>query len=175
MTARRFEMVEGGSAKFWEVHVEGSSVTVRYGRIGTPGQSKRHDLADPAGAAAEAEKLIKQKTKKGYAEVDAAQAEQGVEPLAASPAAAPASTEPALASAPSAAPAPTPPASGPSPDDLPSTTRRHGRLDWVLAPGGGRDWFALDLGIRTSLAGPWALTLRASGEVVRIDLAACSH
>ena len=31
MTTKRFEMVEGGSAKFWEVEVEGSAVTVRYG------------------------------------------------------------------------------------------------------------------------------------------------
>ncbi len=66
---RRFEFTEGGSSKFWEVTVDGSSHTVRYGKIGTPGQEKSKSFGNPAAATADAEKLIKEKTGKGYAEV----------------------------------------------------------------------------------------------------------
>ncbi|WP_152048758.1 WGR and DUF4132 domain-containing protein [Aureimonas psammosilenae] len=63
----RYELVEGSSAKFWAVAVEGETLTVRYGRIGTEGQSK--DKTFPSAEAAEKEraKLIKEKTGKGYA------------------------------------------------------------------------------------------------------------
>jgi predicted DNA-binding WGR domain protein len=64
---RRFELVEGKSAKFWEVEVAGGRMTVRYGRIGTPGQTKEKELGE--GASAAAEKLIAEKTKKGYREI----------------------------------------------------------------------------------------------------------
>src|SRR5262249_19119120 len=37
---RRFELVEGGSSKFWEIQVTGSAHKVRYGRIGAPGAEK---------------------------------------------------------------------------------------------------------------------------------------
>ena len=37
---RRFELVEGTASKFWEIAVEGVSTTVRYGRIGTTGQTQ---------------------------------------------------------------------------------------------------------------------------------------
>lgn len=66
--ARRFELVEGGSAKFWEIRVQGASHTVTYGRLGTAGQSKTKDFADAAAAARDAEKLIAEKTAKGYSE-----------------------------------------------------------------------------------------------------------
>ncbi len=66
---RRFEMVEGSASKFWEVSVDGAELTVRYGRIGTDGQSKSKTFADAAGAAAEQSKLIKEKAGKGYVEV----------------------------------------------------------------------------------------------------------
>ncbi|MDB4992718.1 MAG: ligase, partial [Myxococcaceae bacterium] len=69
MGKRRFEFVEGGSSKFWEVSVDGSSFTVTFGRIGTAGQTKTKDCDDDADAQAEANKLIAEKTKKGYAEV----------------------------------------------------------------------------------------------------------
>jgi DNA ligase-1 len=65
---RRFEMVEGSSSKFWEVAREGNSVTVRYGRIGTDGQSKTKQLADEGSAARHAEDLIREKVAKGYGE-----------------------------------------------------------------------------------------------------------
>ena len=36
---RYFEFIGGSSAKFWEVVVSGNEVTVRFGRIGTEGQT----------------------------------------------------------------------------------------------------------------------------------------
>jgi predicted DNA-binding WGR domain protein len=66
---RRFEFVGGTSAKFWEVSVSGVSVTVRYGRLGTQGQSQTKSLADAAAAQRHAEKLISEKIGKAYREV----------------------------------------------------------------------------------------------------------
>lgn len=65
-------MVEGSSSKFWEVSVEGASYTVKYGRIGTSGVAKTTSCASPAAAQAEADKLVREKTKKGYQELGAA-------------------------------------------------------------------------------------------------------
>lgn len=66
---RRFELVEGTSSKFWEIAVDGATYTTSYGRIGTSGQSTTKTAASPEKAQAEAEKLITEKTKKGYVEV----------------------------------------------------------------------------------------------------------
>jgi len=72
MATRRFEFVgtdsESGasSSKFWEVTVVGADLTVRFGRIGTDGQTKVKSLESPAAAEGEAEKLIGEKTRKGY-------------------------------------------------------------------------------------------------------------
>jgi predicted DNA-binding WGR domain protein len=57
---------DGGSHKFYEVTVAGSSVTTRYGRIGDDGQSKTVKYKSPAEAAAEAQKAISGKMRKGY-------------------------------------------------------------------------------------------------------------
>lgn len=69
---RRFELVEGTSSKFWEIEVSDSSHTVTFGRIGTKGQSKTKELSSSSAAAADAAKLVKEKTGKGYREVGAA-------------------------------------------------------------------------------------------------------
>jgi predicted DNA-binding WGR domain protein len=66
---RRFEFIDGGSAKFWEVARDGCEVTVRNGRIGTAGQAKAKTLADEAAALSDLEGLVQEKTGKGYAEV----------------------------------------------------------------------------------------------------------
>lgn len=59
---------DGGSAhKFYEVTVVGNSLTVRYGRIGDQGQTQVSELASPEKALAEAQKKIREKTRKGYA------------------------------------------------------------------------------------------------------------
>lgn len=63
---RHFTFIGGTSSKFWEIGVEGANVTVRYGRIGTAGQSKTKGFPDPGAAARHAEKLIAEKTREGY-------------------------------------------------------------------------------------------------------------
>jgi predicted DNA-binding WGR domain protein len=69
MSKRRFEFVEGKSNKFWEVEVAGADVTVRFGRIGSSGQTQTKSFDTPDQATGHAEKLIASKTKKGYLEV----------------------------------------------------------------------------------------------------------
>lgn len=68
---RRFEFIDGKSSKFWEVQVQDGDLTVTYGRIGTQGQSKTKSFASEAAALAEEARLIREKTGKGYGEVDA--------------------------------------------------------------------------------------------------------
>ncbi|NTZ82346.1 DUF4132 domain-containing protein [Burkholderia metallica] len=94
---RRFELIEGNSSKFWEVEQDGSGLNIRWGRIGTAGQSQTKAFADDAKARAALDKLVKEKTGKGYAEVAAA-AGAGIGATAAKP--------PAAAPAASAQPAP---------------------------------------------------------------------
>ena len=66
---RRFELSDSTSNKFWEVDVNGKTLNVTFGKIGTKGQGKPKDFATPEKAKAEMEKLIKEKTGKGYVEV----------------------------------------------------------------------------------------------------------
>lgn len=63
---RRFEFVEGTSSKFWEVSVSGCELTTTWGKIGTTGQSKTKEFATAEKARAEMDKLIEEKTEKGY-------------------------------------------------------------------------------------------------------------
>jgi len=65
---RHFEFVEGSSAKFWEVTAAGNQVAVRFGRIGTQGQTQTKTLSDAEAAARHVETLVGEKTKKGYVE-----------------------------------------------------------------------------------------------------------
>jgi predicted DNA-binding WGR domain protein len=65
---RRFEFVQGSSAKFWEIARTGSDVTVRFGRIGTGGQAQTKSLGSSEAADRHAAKLIAGKTRKGYVE-----------------------------------------------------------------------------------------------------------
>ena len=108
---RRFEYIGGGSEKFWEIDRAGTSVTVRFGRIGTAGQTQVKDLGSDQAAGAHIAKLIAEKTKKGYVENGAAPA-------------------PAAPSAPEPDPSATPPApAGAGPDEdrweVPSAWWRH--------------------------------------------------
>ena len=66
---RRFELVEGKSSKFWEIELDGESFEVRWGRIGTNGQSQTKSFPTSSKAQAEHDKLVAEKVKKGYAEV----------------------------------------------------------------------------------------------------------
>ena len=66
MTTRRLELIEGSSKRFWEVEVDGASVTLRWGRLGAKAQSKTKTAATPAVAEAEADRLLRAKVAKGY-------------------------------------------------------------------------------------------------------------
>ncbi len=68
-TKRRFEFVQEKSSKFWEVRIQGSDVYVAYGRIGSTGQTSFKTLESAQAAKAHAEKLVREKTGKGYVEV----------------------------------------------------------------------------------------------------------
>jgi predicted DNA-binding WGR domain protein len=63
-----FEFVGGSSAKFWEITTDGSEVTIRFGRIGTEGQTQTKTLPDADAATRHAEKMISSKVAKGYRE-----------------------------------------------------------------------------------------------------------
>ncbi|MBS2019696.1 MAG: DUF4132 domain-containing protein [Deltaproteobacteria bacterium] len=120
---RRFELSEGTSHKFWQIELSGTSFTVTFGRIGTSGQTQTKSFDTPAKAQTEHDKLVKEKVKKGYAEVStdghAAAAPVAPKPKAEKaekPAAAPAAATTAPAPAAAAAPAPTPAAAPSSPE-----------------------------------------------------------
>jgi predicted DNA-binding WGR domain protein len=66
--SRHFELVSGSSSKFWEISVSGNSFTVRFGRLGTAGQSQTKSFAGEPRARREADKLIAEKLRKGYVE-----------------------------------------------------------------------------------------------------------
>ena len=68
---RYFEYTDDKSSKFWEISIAGTSVTVRYGKIGVTGQTQTKTFPDAAGAQKHHDKLIEEKTEKGYEEQDA--------------------------------------------------------------------------------------------------------
>jgi predicted DNA-binding WGR domain protein len=68
VSPREFEFVEGKSAKFWRIEVQGSSYTVRFGRIGTEGQTQTKEFESPAEARKAYQKLVAEKIAKGYKE-----------------------------------------------------------------------------------------------------------
>ncbi|MBL8915275.1 MAG: WGR domain-containing protein [Archangium sp.] len=96
MSKRYFEFSEGSSNKFWEVWIDGNKLMTRYGKIGAGGQTTVKDEGSPAGAQKLYDKLIREKTGKGYQE-------KGGGGGGAAPAAAPAPA--AKKAAPAAAPA----------------------------------------------------------------------
>lgn len=65
---RRFEFVNGSSAKSWEVTVADRVVIVRFGRLGTDGQSRIKSFPDAESAQKHVDKLIGEKLGKGYVE-----------------------------------------------------------------------------------------------------------
>ncbi|MEZ4234955.1 MAG: WGR domain-containing protein [Myxococcota bacterium] len=62
----RYEFVEGSSSKFWEIERDGNTFTVRYGKIGTDGQTSTKSFDSPEKTQKEYDKMIASKTKKGY-------------------------------------------------------------------------------------------------------------
>ncbi len=74
-SARYFEFQDDKSDKFWEISSKDLDVTVRFGRSGTTGQTQVKTLASAAEVTKHVEKLIEEKTKKGYVEQKAAKKE----------------------------------------------------------------------------------------------------
>lgn len=71
---------EGTSSKFWRARVEGKTLYVNYGKIGSNGQTQVKELGDASAAAAEYDKLVREKRKKGYADTDGGSAPDAEEP-----------------------------------------------------------------------------------------------
>lgn len=63
---RYLEYIEGRSAKFWEISVRGRDQCVRFGRIGSAGQTRTRRADTPEQARADAERQINKKLAKGY-------------------------------------------------------------------------------------------------------------
>ncbi|MFY0583708.1 WGR domain-containing protein [Cystobacter fuscus] len=116
---RRFELVEGSSRKFWEIEAGDTGFTVRWGRIGTSGQSQQKSFPTAEKAQAEQDKLIAEKQKKGYAEVGGATSAEAPPPASPPPPAparkARAAAPPPIAEAPTAPEAPVAPPKAPVP------------------------------------------------------------
>lgn len=66
---RHFEFRQGSSSKFWEIVVSGREHTVRFGRIGSNGQSQTKAFPTEAAANKDADRLIAEKMGKGYREI----------------------------------------------------------------------------------------------------------
>ena len=62
------EFNDGKSAKFWQVAVDGDTVTTQWGKIGATGQSKTKSYDSPEAAEKDALKQKNAKLKKGYEE-----------------------------------------------------------------------------------------------------------
>ena len=66
---RYFEFRNEKSSKFWEISLRSAQHTVRFGRIGSSGQSQTKSFTDDSAAQLDAARLIQEKTRKGYYEV----------------------------------------------------------------------------------------------------------
>ncbi len=71
------EFEEDSSSKFWRARIEGKTLFVNYGRIGTTGQMSMKELASPDAAQKELEKLEREKRKKGYQDSGSAGSSDG--------------------------------------------------------------------------------------------------
>jgi DNA ligase-1 len=65
---RYFEFVEGTSSKFWDVSQSGNTMTTRWRRTGSNGQSKTKTYPDQQAAADAMANLVEEKTDEGYVE-----------------------------------------------------------------------------------------------------------
>lgn len=64
------ELKNEHSQKFWEIIRSGNTHTVRFGRIGTRGQSRTKSFQDEVSASKDFERLVREKTAKGYQNPD---------------------------------------------------------------------------------------------------------
>ena len=65
---REFTVTDEKSNKFWNIDLNRTNYTVTFGRVGTKGQTQTKSFADAATAQKEHDKLVDEKTKKGYVE-----------------------------------------------------------------------------------------------------------
>jgi len=65
---RYFEFQDSKSYKFWQIDQDGAVCTVTYGKIGTAGQEKATTYGSEELAVKEMNKLVGEKTRKGYVE-----------------------------------------------------------------------------------------------------------
>jgi predicted DNA-binding WGR domain protein len=65
--AVRGEMASKSGGKFWEARTDGTSLTVRFGKVGSKGQAKTSTFETAAAARQQLQKLRADKEKKGYA------------------------------------------------------------------------------------------------------------
>ncbi|HRH00085.1 MAG TPA: DUF4132 domain-containing protein [Polyangiaceae bacterium] len=163
MEPKRFEFSDGSSNKFWQIARDGAALLVTFGKIGTAGQAQRKELASEAAAIAEHDKLVKEKTKKGYVAVatDAAPAGPAPVPKVKAPKAdAPAPKPATAAPAEVATPAETPPTPTPTP-------ARQG--DYVLEERYVGEGFQASDGSWSALAARWfAPGLRDANEHIAL-------
>jgi uncharacterized protein (TIGR02996 family) len=69
---RKFEFKDGKSSKFWNIHLQGKSFTVTFGKIGSAGQSQVKKFRTEAAARVACDRLVAEKLRKGYLEIGAA-------------------------------------------------------------------------------------------------------
>ena len=74
------EFEEGTSSKFWRARVEGKTLYVNYGKIGSNGQTQVKDFPSTDGADKEYAKLVAEKRKKGYEDKGGGGGEDAEEP-----------------------------------------------------------------------------------------------
>jgi predicted DNA-binding WGR domain protein len=65
---RTFEFKDDKSNKFWNIELKGSKFNVTFGKIGTKGQTQTKEFDDAKKAKAAHDKLVTEKTDKGYVE-----------------------------------------------------------------------------------------------------------
>ena len=65
---RTFEFKDDKSNKFWNIELKDTEFTVTFGKIGTKGQSKTKSFPSAEKAQKEYDKLVAEKTGKGYVE-----------------------------------------------------------------------------------------------------------
>ncbi|HET7421900.1 MAG TPA: DUF4253 domain-containing protein [Candidatus Dormibacteraeota bacterium] len=93
---RRFEFTGGSSSKYWEVSQSGTQVTVHFGRIGSDGQTQTKDYGSWEDAAERVRKLVVEKLREGYVEVEGLGSRPEDEPAVRQPSAMPPYEVPAL-------------------------------------------------------------------------------
>jgi uncharacterized protein (TIGR02996 family) len=78
----RYELSDGSSNKFWEITLDGKSFKTTFGKIGSTGQTQLKQFSSDADAKKAYEKLIAEKTKKGYEAVGGGKAKKSKQPAA---------------------------------------------------------------------------------------------